>query len=336
MKRILMLLPLVLLLCGCTKPQAEEHRTDLFAMDTYMEMKAWSTDDGAALQAAANRVAELESTFSVTAENSDIARINRAAGAPVQVSPDTAYVIGRALEISEESGGALDISIYPVLQAWGFTTEEMHVPDADTIDALLPLVDFRRIQLDGNTVTLPADMQLDLGAVAKGYTSDEIIRILRESGAESAIISLGGNVQALGSKPDGSAWKVGIADPFAPSENLGVVEITNQAVITSGNYERYFEENGQRYWHILDSADGAPADNGLVSVTIVGGCGLDCDALSTALYVEGTERAIAHWKKRPDIEILLVTDDGRILISEGLEQCFTNQSTMPVEVIGRE
>ena len=333
MKRILIMLPLALLLCGCTKPQAELQRTDLFAMDTYMELKAWSADDGSSLQKAAERVAELENTFSVTVESSDISAINHAEGRPVKVTPDTAFVIEQAQKISEESNGALDISIYPVLQAWGFTTDETHVPDRETLNTLLPLVDYRRIQLDGDTVSLTDGMQLDLGAVAKGYTGDEIIRILRESGAESAIISRGGNVQALGSKPDGTPWKVGIVDPFAPSENLGVVEITDQAVITSGNYERYFEENGHRYWHILDSADGFPADNGLVSVTIIGDCGLDCDALSTALFVEGTERAIGHWKKRQDFEMLLVTDDGRILLTERLKQRFTNQSTMPVEVI---
>ena len=334
--RNFMILPLVLLLCGCTKPKAEEHRTDLFAMDTYMELRAWSNDDGAVLQKAAERVGELEKSFSVTFENSDIARINRADGTPVQVCPDTVNVICRAKEIGDESDGALDISLYPVTQAWGFTTEKMHVPSSKTIDTLLPLVDYRRIQIEGDTITLPAEMQLDLGSVAKGYTGDEIMRIFKENGVESAIISLGGNVQTLGSKPDGSLWKVGIVDPFSPSENLGIVEISDKAVITSGNYERYFEENGQRYWHILDSADGYPADNGLVSVTIIGDCGLDCDALSTALFVEGTDQAVAHWRKRQDFGMLLVTYNGRIMISENIVHFFTNQSTMPVEVIGNE
>ena len=338
MKRvsILLLLPLALLLCGCGKTVPEEHSTSLFAMDTYMELKVWTSDDGTALDAAAERVAELEKTFSVNIENSDIYRINSAQGAPVQVCPETETVIRRAKEISEESGGALAISIYPVLQAWGFTTQEMHVPDAGQLEALLPLVDDRKIRLDGDTVTVPAEMQLDLGSVAKGYTGDEIIRIMREAGAESGIISLGGNVQALGAKPDGSPWKVGIVNPFSPDEQLGVVEVKDRAVITSGNYERYFEENGRRYWHILDSADGCPAENGLVSVTVIGDSGLDCDALSTALFVEGTERAAEHWRRRQDFEMLLVTDDGRILLTEGVSATFSNQSGMPVEVIGNE
>lgn len=338
MKRvsILLLLPLALLLCGCGKAVPEEHSTSLFAMDTYMELRTWTSDDGKALETAAERVAELEKTFSVTLESSDIHRINNAQGATVQVSPETATVIRRAKEIGEESGGALAISIYPVLRAWGFTTQEMHVPDAGELEALLPLVDDRRIRLDGDTVTVPAEMQLDLGSVAKGYTGDEMLRILREAGAESAIISLGGNVQALGARPDGSPWRVGIVDPFSPDEQLGVVEVKDRAVITSGNYERYFEENGQRYWHILDSADGCPADNGLVSVTVIGDSGLDCDALSTALFVEGTERAAEHWRSRQDFEMLLVTDDGRILLTQGISEAFSNRSGMPVEVIGNE
>ena len=323
-------------LTGCAKPEPQEYSTDLFAMDTYMQLKVWNTDDGASLDAAAARIAALENTFSVTIDGSDIARVNHAAGAATQVSEDTALLIRKAQEIGDASGGALDISLYPVLCAWGFTTGEMHVPDPETLDTLLGRVDYTKIGLDGNTVTLPADMEIDLGALAKGYTSDEVIRIFRESGAESAIVSLGGNVQALGSKPDGSKWKVGIVDPFSPSENMGVVEIENQAVITSGNYERYFEENGQKYWHILDKADVEPADNGLVSMTIIGDSGLQCDALSTALFVEGTEGAVAHWQRDGGFEMLLVTEDGRMLVTEGIADAFTNRSAMPMEVISHE
>ncbi|MBR2088516.1 MAG: FAD:protein FMN transferase [Oscillospiraceae bacterium] len=318
--------------CGSQKP-AEAHTTGLFAMDTYMELKVWCPDGELVLQTASDRISELESTFSVTIPDSDISRLNHANGQPVEVSADTAKVIEKGIEMGDASGGALDISLYPVLQAWGFTAEEKHVPPKETIQALLQNVDYTKIRAEGQTITLPQDMQIDLGALAKGYTSDEVIQIFRENGAESAIVSLGGNVQTLGRKPDGSQWRVGIVNPFVPSENLGVLDIEDRAVITSGNYERYFEENGVRYWHILDRADGQPADNGLVSVTVVGSSGLECDALSTALFVEGTERAAAHWRRDGGFDMLLVTDDGRLLLTEGLESAFTNQSAMPVEVI---
>ena len=328
------ILAATLFLTGCGgHKQAEQHMTALFAMDTYMELKVWCPDGECVLQTASDRISQLENTFSVTIPESDISRLNHANGQPLEVSADTAAVIQKGIAMGDASGGALDISIYPVLQAWGFTAEEKHVPANETIQSLLQNVDYTRIRAEGQTITLPAEMQIDLGALAKGYTSDEVIRIFRENGAESAIVSLGGNVQTLGRKPDGSRWKVGIVDPFQPSENMGVLEIEDQAVITSGNYERYFEENGVRYWHILDRADGQPADNGLVSVTVVGSSGLECDALSTALFVEGTERAVKHWQQDRGFEMLLVTDDGHILLTEGLEDVFTNQSTMPVEVI---
>ena len=354
------ILPLILafLLTGCSQPEttassvtqshtpvqsadtskeAEQYSADIFAMDTYMNLKVWSTDDGECIQQATERIQELENLFSVTNPESDISRINAGNGKPVTVSDDTVKLLQKAIQIGNDSNGALDVSVYPVLKAWGFTTDSMQVPDDTTISELLQYVDYTQIQLDGNQVTIPENMMIDMGALAKGYTSNEVIRIFRESGATSAIISLGGNVQALGQKQDGSLWKVGVVNPFIPEENMCVLEIENKAVITSGNYERFFtDDEGNVYWHIIDKNDGFPADNGLVSVTIIGEDGLNCDALSTALFVEGTENAISHWKKSNDFEMILVTDDSRIIISDGIQDSFTNKSSMPVEVIKHE
>ena len=335
-KTIPSILVLLTLFTGCSSEKAEEHRSDLFAMDTYMELKVWCSDGEQAFSEASARITELENTFSVTIPESDISKVNHAEGQTIEVSPDTALVVQKGIEIGDTSSGALDISIYPVLQAWGFTSQEKHVPSKETLRKELERVDYSRIRMEGNSITLPSDMQTDLGALAKGYTGDEVIRIFHDHGAKSAIVSLGGNVQTLGTRPDGSLWKVGVVNPYIPSENMGVLEIADQAVITSGNYERYFEENGVRYWHIIDRKDGEPADNGLVSVTIVGSSGLECDALSTALFVESTEGAVSHWKRDSSFEMLLVTDDGRILLTEGLRDVFTNQSTMPIEVIEHE
>ena len=315
----------------------EQHSADIFAMDTYMNLKVWSSDNGECVRQANERIEQLEKLFSVTNPESDISHINNANGNPVTVSDETITLLQKAIQIGNESNGALDISVYPVLKAWGFTTDSMQVPDETTISDLLPYVDYSQIQLDGNQVTIPETMLIDVGALAKGYTSNEVIRIFKESGAESAVISLGGNVQTLGRKQDGSLWKVGVVNPFSPTENLCVLEIENKAVITSGNYERYFtDDEGHMYWHIIDKNDGYPADNGLVSVTIIGEDGLQCDALSTALFVEGTEKAVSHWQQSNDFEMILVTDDSKIIISEGIQDSFTNKSSMPIEVVTHE
>jgi thiamine biosynthesis lipoprotein len=180
-------------------------------------------------------------------------------------------------------------------------------------------------------------MEIDLGALAKGYTGDEIMTIMKECGVSSAIVSLGGNVQAIGKKPDGSNWKVAVRDPFSTDQDMCVIEVADKAVITSGNYERFFtDESGNYYWHILDPKDGYPADNGLVSVTVIGKCGVDCDAMSTALFVMGFDKTVDFWKKGCDFDLILVTDDKKIYYTDGVKESFKNISSMPSEVIERE
>ena len=331
---------LLLMTAGCGKKQEPPdtlHSADIFAMDTYMSLKAYGAGGEAAVSEAQERIAALEQTLSVTDTQSDLWAVNHAGGAAVNVSQDTACILDMAEQGSAESGGALCISLYPVLQAWGFTTGSYQVPSGEKLSALLPLADDSRIARNGTELRIPDEMQLDLGALAKGYTSDSVIGIMQAHGVSSAIVSLGGNVQALGKKPDGSLWRVGITDPRQPEVNLGVVEIENKAVITSGNYERYFTDDaGNRYWHILDPADGRPADNGLISVTAIGESGLRCDALSTALYVEGIEKAQEHWRRCNDFEMILVTDTGRLLVTEGIADHFTNGSNLSAEVLKRE
>ncbi len=329
---ILCILPL--LLCACAPQTASR---DLFAMDTYMHLTAHGGNADAVLGLCAQRIAELEQTLSVTDETSDIWEINHADGKPVTISPDTASLLTAAQEIGEETGGALDISLYPVLSAWGFTQDTQQIPDAQTLADALELVDFRRITLDGDTVQLPAGMQLDLGALAKGYTGDCVLELLRENGVTSALVSLGGNVQALGTKPDGSRWTVAVQSPFDPAAQLCTVEIADAAVITSGSYERYFtDENGNSYHHILDPSDGFPADNGLVSVTVIGENGLRCDALSTALFVLGKEDAAQFWQEYGDFEMILVTQDGELSYTEGLCEMLTLPDGTDAEVIAHD
>lgn len=305
---------------------------DVFAMDTYMSMKAYGENAQTALEHSKKLILQLESELSTTDGHSCIAMLNGMGSG--QVTESAADIIEKAIDIGRATDGALDITIYPLLKEWGFTTGEYKVPDKTVIEKLLGNTGAERVVLDGKNVTLPEDVQIDLGSLAKGYTSDRIVSQMKSDGVKSAVVSLGGNVQALGSKPDGSAWKVSVRDPFAPDTDMCIVEVRDKAVITSGNYERFFtDENDNKYWHILDPADGYPADNGLVSVTVIGDSGIDCDALSTAFFVMGTEKTADLLKSSPEFDVILCTDDGHILYTEGIADSFTNISSMETEVL---
>jgi len=332
------LLAAALLLTGCgtnssSGSQSVSYSRDIFAMDTYMSIRSYGGSESA-LDAAEKRIHDLEAELSVTVPDSDISRINSGSGTPVEVSSDTLTIVKNAIETGALTDGALDITAYPLVKEWGFTTGNYNIPSAERISELLPCVDYRKINISGSTVALSADQQIDLGALAKGYTGDKVIAALRENGADAAVISLGGNVQTFGHKPDGSPWKVAVRDPFSPEKDMCTVEIGEKAVITSGNYERCFTgEDGKSYWHIIDPADGFPADNGIVSATIIGDRGIDCDALSTAMFVKGLDGAAGLWRADRTYDMILVTDDARIFYTEGLEGTFTNTSDMPTEVI---
>ena len=314
-----------MLLCGCTKkplteiaPGNEKQTATVFAMDTVMDLTVYG--DASLLKGAAKIITDLEGRLSVTDENSEIFRLNKDKQATL--SDDTLNLLSLAKDICERTDGALDITIYPVVKSWGFTTGDYRIPSEDELKRLLKTVDYKKLQICGYTATLPEDSMIDLGAVAKGYTGDRVIEYFKENGVTSAIISLGGNVQTLGSKPDGSPWRVGIADPFG-AEYAGTLNVRDKCVITSGSYQRYFEENKVRYHHIIDPATGSPASGGLISVTVVGGQGAFCDALSTALFVMGKDKAIRFCSESNDFDALLIADDGSIYITSGISEDFT-------------
>ena len=318
----LFLLLLALLLCGCT-PAKPQERT-FFAMDTVMSVRLYAGGGEELLDGAEARVKELEGSLSVTDPDSEVYALNHAGTAAL--SPDTAALLEAALDLCRRTGGALDISVYPVLRAWGFTTGEHAVPGGDEIAALLPLVDYTGVSFEDGAAALPPGMEIDLGSVAKGYTGDVLASFLKDNGVTSALLDLGGNIQTVGAKPDGSPWRVAVRDPQGDG-TVGVAEVEDQAVITSGGYERYFEENGVRYWHILDPETGKPARNGLASVTVVGESGVLCDALSTALFVMGLDGALDHWRRHRDFEAVFVLEDGSVTITAGLESRFTLSQT---------
>lgn len=336
-------------LSACAFGQPTMKTRSLFAMDTIMEIQA--AGDEELLTGAETMIRDLEKKLSVTDEQSEIYALNRDGEAVV--SGDVADIMSRALSVCDETDGALDITIYPVLKAWGFTTGSYRVPEADEIDALLENVDYRKVQQDTGTVllsptsddeatlvTIAPGMQVDLGSVVKGYTGSAVAKYFRDNGVKSALINLGGNVECIGKKPDGNKWKVAIKSPFADSKTgiFGVIEAEDMAIITSGGYERYFEEDGKTYWHILDPKTGYPAENGLVSVTIIGSDGLRCDGLSTTLFVMGLDSAIDFWKQSGDFDAIFITDTGEAYITSGIADSFTLYSEYydaPVHVVGR-
>ena len=325
----------VFLLTSCTDSPPHQEQISFFSMDTYMEITAYGQVN-TSLQDCKDEIFRLEALLSVTDDTSDIGRLN--ALGVTDVSPDTAEIIRYAMQIGEETGGALDITIYPVLKEWGFTAGDHKIPDGETLDNLLQRVDFTRIQIDDSAlpaVTVPTGVQLDLGALTKGYASDKAAEILKKNGIGSAMINLGGNIMTIGSNPgSGEPWRIGIRNPFALDENIGVIEVSDKAVVTSGSYERYFTAGGQTYHHILDPATGCPADSGLVSVTVIGDSGIMCDALSTALFVMGSEKAAEYHREKGGFDMLLVTESGEIFITDGISDTFTNLTDFPCTLIG--
>lgn len=324
-------------LTGCSAPQPEKYTREIYAMNTFMSLTAYGENEQTvqeALDSAVERINCLEKALSVTIPDSDVSRLNSSGGKPVSVDADALNIIAKSLEISERSGGALDITVYPVLRAWGFTVGEYSVPPADQLASLLEYVDYTQIRISGDEVTLPEGFSVDTGALAKGYASGCAAEILRSAGVSSAILNLGGNVCAIGSKPDGSPWKIAVASPFEGEDYAGYLTAKDKFVITSGKYERYFTaENGAKYHHIIDPETGAPSENGLSSVTVVSTDGLECDALSTALLVLGEDGAEEYWRKYGGFDMILITDDRRIAVTEGVSEQFSGSPGYTVEVI---
>ena len=334
MKRLLPLLLAWALLCGCGTDQPASSQGPaagdtqyFFAMDTLMSITAYDGDTAAALVAAQQEINRLEALWSRTRPESDVSRLNAHAGdgTAVEVESDVAELLSFAQSVSQLLPGDFDITIAPVMDAWGFTTEERHVPTEQALSAALALVDSSQLEVDGAASTarlLRAGMEVDLGAVAKGFAAGEAEEALRGAGVERATIDLGGNVTVIGTRPDGDPWLVAVKDPRNTDGYLCILELEDVTLSTSGGYERYFEEDGVRYHHIIDPKTGYPADSGLLSVTVVTANHVLADALSTALFVAGPEEALDFWRSRDDFELVLCTDDSRIIVTQGLEDAF--------------
>lgn len=291
------------------------------AMNTFMTVKSFGVEPDRANDSVKILVDGLEKHLSTTLQNSDIYKLNHSSGESILVAKPVADLVAFALKMAQSTDGALNPALYPVVRAWGFTTEEYRVPPDSEITKLLAYTNYRKIRVDtalaGAKITLAPQMMVDLGAVGKGYAGDKAIDLLRRQGITSAVLDLGGNVQTLGCKPDGKPWKVGVTNPWG-GPALGGVSVCDKAVISSGGYERYFEQNGKRYIHIFDAASGRPVENGLASVTIIAKSGMYADALSTAMFVKGVDGAVDYWKKHRDFDMILVTSERELYYTAGI------------------
>lgn len=234
------------------------------------------------------------------------------------ISEDLAALLSEGLDITKESDGAFDIAIAPLTSLWDFTAEDPRVPDDAAIQKALPLCSSDGVTIDGQDITLPSDdIQFDVGAIAKGYIADRLKDFLMKKGVKSAIINLGGNVLCIGSKPDGTPFKIGIQKPFADrNETEAVMDITGKSVVSSGIYERCFKQNGKLYHHILNPQTGYPYDNGLISVTIISDQSVDGDALSTTCFALGLEDGLKFAEKK-GVQAVFITEDYELHYTDG-------------------
>ena len=294
---------------GCENAQTPQSRT-VFAMDTVITLTAYGKNAGPALDAAVQKINEYDVLLDV--DSGDIGNINAHAGEFVQVSTEVYQLLSDCIELSRQTDGAFDITVGRYVELWGFRSQT-RVPNDGEITEAADFVGWDKIELSDGKVKIPKGMQLDLGAVAKGWAAGKLKELLTEDGVDSAILSLGGNVTTLGKKPDGTLFNIAIRDPDNPDAFLDSVQVSDCAVVTSGSYMRYFEQDGVRYHHIIDPKTGKPAQSGLVSATVICTDDTAADALATALFVMGADKASAFLKDHPEISVILVKTDGEII-----------------------
>ena len=316
--------------------KSEASESEIFALDTAITLKVYGSKRDEVLKKLEDKINELDDMLSTGKETSEVSRLNR--GGEAVLSPTMANLIKRSKAIYNKTDGLFDITIYPLMELWGFSTKNYKVPSGKEIAEKLKLVGFDKIDFNEETRKISfknKGMEIDFGGIGKGYITDELVKILTDEKVESAIINLGGNVFGFRKKPDGSLWNIAIRDPNEPDKYMAAIRLEDSAVITSGGYERYFEENGIIYHHILDPRTGKPSDSGLKSVSIISKDGTLADALSTSLFIMGEEKAIGYWKENGnDFDILLMTKDNRLLVSEGIKDKIISDN-YKIEVINK-
>lgn len=316
------------MICGCAHNTSGSvipvNRTGLY-FDTVVSITLYEYEGSsdAIFDGCMEMCERYESLFSATVTASDIWRINNAGGSPVAVDPETARLISDALEYSRRSDGLIDPTIGGICELWDISSQvgskDPHIPDDISISEALSHVDYRKISIEGNTVTLAdPDTHLTLGFIAKGYVADRLSEYLTEAGVKSALIDLGGNIKAVGNKPDGSDFHIGIQKPFADkSEPITTVSVRDTSVVSSGIYERYFKPDDHIYHHIFDTKKGYPVDGNVTGVTVISSSSEEADVLSTLCLIMGVDRGLELIEDTEGVEAMFITSDYDLHVSSG-------------------
>lgn len=324
---------LTLFLTGCNQSDTATTK-EIYAMDTVMQLTAYGASAQNALDEAESQLLALENAISRTRPTSQVSAINTGTGA-VEADDVVVELLRSALDYSHATNGAFECTIAPVVDIWGFTTDDPSVPSAEDLSIAMGFVGSEFVTITDNSICVEPGSAIDLGGIAKGYAAQVVADVFQQQGISNAMVSLGGNVYVCGGRTDGDPWRIGVQDPNNLSGFAGVLSLSDGFAVTSGAYQRYFEEDGVTYHHIIDPQTGYPAQSGLISVTIVSTTdGTLCDALSTALYVMGEADAIDFWRSGVyDFDMILVTDDGRVVVSSGIADQFEADGAYTYEVI---
>jgi len=326
-KIILVVFINVFILFGCASNQTEllktPHRDTEFLLGTVVTISIYNPDQEHVVELAIDRIEQLEHILSDEIESTEVDQINENAGIkPVQVSEELYYLIERSVEYGDISDGAFDVTIGPLTNLWRIGYDDARKPAVDEIEQAIALIDHQKIQLDQedqSVFLIEKGMQLDLGAIAKGYITDQVYELFIQEGVTSAIIDLGGNIFVMGHRPQGDKWSVGIQNPFlGRGEILGRIRTTDQSIVTSGIYERYLEVDGVQYHHLLDPNTGYPFDHEIAGVSIISDTSIDGDALSTVVFTKGLNEGKSFIESYPGAEAIFITKDQEVVISSGL------------------
>lgn len=299
-----------------------------YVLGTLINLKAYGKKAEMAIAESIERLNNIDDKMSAFKENSEISRINFMAGVSAEsVSDDTYLVVEKAIEYSKILEGTFDPTIRPLVKLWSIGNKGEKIPDEAEIQATIKLVDYKDVLLDesSSSIMLKHKKQaLDIGGIAKGFAADEVRNIFLKHNIKSALIDLGGNIFALGKKQDNTPWRVGIQNPFEPrGEFIGILNVINKSIVTSGNYERYFIKDEKRFHHIIDPKTGYPSESKIISATIISDNSIDGDGLSTGVYIIGVEKALRIIEEIKGIDAILVTEDKNVYMTSGIREIFT-------------
>lgn len=324
MRRSLLFFVIVLIICGCKGRSPSVYKRSQMLMGTIVEITAISADEdkaNLAITAGFKEIKRLEEMMSTYIEESEVSKANKGSGIEwVKIDPELVDVIKTSLKVSELTGGGFNISIGPAIKLWK-AGEENHIPSEDELEKIKSIIDFKEISLDegkGMLFLKKAGMKIDLGGIAKGYAADRAEKIIKDAGINDGIIAVAGDLKVFGKRPDKKPWKIGIRHPRKEGVILAEVELENEAISTSGDYERFFIKDGVRYHHILDPITLQPAKE-CQSVTIITRYGITADALATGVFVMGVEKGMELIENLPDVEGAIVDKEGKVHLSSGLK-----------------